>query len=95
MDTPDSRAWPPCVEVIDDRTTEMLRAMTPQARLAAANLMSIQAREMTLHSIRVGEPQWSEERVRAEYSRRIGIWAHETSWRKRRDDLRAETFGIS
>ncbi|MDX2119189.1 MAG: hypothetical protein SFY96_13495 [Planctomycetota bacterium] len=59
------------IEVIDDATAERLRKMTPAERMALANDMFIQCREMMLAAVRSRNPEWTEAQVTAEVRRRI------------------------
>jgi len=59
------------IEVIDDATVAVLRAMTPAAKLAVLNRMVVQTREIIGCALRSANPSWTDERLRAEVLRRF------------------------
>jgi len=59
------------VEVIDDRVAAVLRNKTPAERLGIAFNMWISARRMLLSHIKHSRPDWSEQEVEREVSRRF------------------------
>ncbi len=59
------------IEVIDDRTAAILRAMKPAERLERANQMVLQAREVLACVLRASAQGWNEARVAAEVRRRM------------------------
>ncbi len=59
------------VEVIDDATAAMYRAMTPAQRVAAACDAHDTAFAMTAALVRRSHPAWSDAEVRAETARRL------------------------
>lgn len=59
------------VEVIDDATAAMYRALTPAQRVAIACDAHDTARAMTAARLRQLHPDWPEERVRTETARRL------------------------
>jgi hypothetical protein len=61
----------PAVEVIDDRVAAALRNKTPAERLGIAFNMWISARRMLLFHIKRFRPDWSEQEVEREVSRRF------------------------
>ena len=59
------------VEVIDDATAAMYRAMTPAQRVAAACDAHDTAFSMTLARVRQQHPDWPEAQLRLETARRL------------------------
>jgi hypothetical protein len=59
------------VEVIDDATAAMYRAMTPAQRVAAACDAHDTAFAMTLARVRRAHPDWAEAELQAETARRL------------------------
>ena len=59
------------VEVIDDATAAMYRAMTPAQRIAAACDAHDTAFAMTLARVRQLHPDWSEVQLQLETARRL------------------------
>ena len=59
------------IEVIDDATVAVLRAMTPAAKVAVLNRMVVEARELIRCALRSANPDWTDERLRAEVLRRF------------------------
>lgn len=59
------------IEVIDDKTAEILRRMTPAQKLAQLDSMVSDAREMVTCVLRSQHPEWTPEQLRAEVRRRI------------------------
>jgi hypothetical protein len=65
------RAAPPRVEVIDDATAAMFRAMTPAQRVASALRAHRMARQFVTAIVRSGHPDWADELVNREVARRM------------------------
>lgn len=59
------------IEVIDDKTAELLRRMTPAQKLAQLDSMVSDAREMITCVLRSQHPEWTREHLLAEVRRRI------------------------
>ncbi len=59
------------IEVIDDATAAMYRAMTPAQRIAAACDAHDTAFAMTSAQVRRSHPDWTQSQVRAESARRL------------------------
>lgn len=59
------------IEVVDDASAAILARMTGQQRLAMMDLMVREARRAIEHSLRREHPQWPEEQVQREASRRV------------------------
>ncbi len=68
-----SRPLPAKIESIDDAMVPILRSMTGVERLAVANRMFLAARRMLTGHLSAEHPDWSEEQVQAEVSRRIAL----------------------
>jgi hypothetical protein len=66
------RRAPPRVEVIDDATAAMFRAMTPAQRVASAAGAHRAAQRLVAAGVRAGHPDWPEELVAREVARRMG-----------------------
>ena len=62
---------PPIVEVIDDQMAEVLRGKTGAEKLAIADRMFRDARQIIVSSVRTLHPDWSDEQVRREVAGRI------------------------
>jgi len=69
------RAATPVVEVIDDQTAAVLRAMGPLRRLAMIDVLYEDGRAFVERCIRVDHPDWPDDRVLAELNRRAGYGA--------------------
>ena len=59
------------IEVIDDRTAEILRKMTPWMRVRRGLEMAEFARAVIATNVRHKHPDWSEARVQSETVRRF------------------------
>lgn len=59
------------MEVIDDVTAGVLRAMTVEQRLAAAEQFQRGVRDYMISMLRAMHPEWSEEQVASEIRRRV------------------------
>jgi len=59
------------IEVIDDATAAMYRAMTPAQRVVAACDAHTTARLMTTARVREIHPEWPDDAVSAEAARRL------------------------
>ena len=59
------------IEVIDEATAAMFRAMTVQQRVIAACDAHTTARLMTMTRLQELHPDWPEDRIRAEAGRRL------------------------
>jgi hypothetical protein len=59
------------IEVIDDTTTTMYRAMTPGERLASTSKMFRTAKILAAAGVRLQHPDCSEEFIRLEVLRRL------------------------
>lgn len=59
------------VEVIDDATAAMYRAMTPAQRIAAACDAHDTAFAMTSAQVRRAHPEWTDAEVKTEVARRL------------------------
>ena len=59
------------IEVVDDDMARILRAKTGAERLAIANGMFVSARRMIVSHLAAEHPDWDEERIQRETSRRI------------------------
>ncbi len=59
------------IEVMDDQMAEILRRKTGAERLAIASGMFASARRMLLSHLRATHPEWSDEQVLREASRRL------------------------
>jgi hypothetical protein len=59
------------IEVIDDATAAMFRAMTPAQRVASALRSHRMAREFVTAVVRHHHPDWAEELVAREVARRM------------------------
>jgi hypothetical protein len=59
------------IAVIDDKTAEILRGMSPARKLEMANVMYVQAGEMIACMIRSTRPNLAESEVRAEVRKRM------------------------
>ena len=62
---------PPRIEVPDDKVVDILRRMTPAERLAVANNMWLAARNAIECMLRSEHPDWSDEQVLKEITRRM------------------------
>lgn len=61
----------PRIEVVDDDMARILRAKTGAERLKIANDMFLAARRMIASHLAAEHPDWSEEQIQRETSRRI------------------------
>lgn len=61
---------PSRIEVIDDRTAEMLRGMSPAWKLELANRMYLDARAMIRSALRIEHADWTTDRIEREVARR-------------------------
>lgn len=61
----------PPFDIPDDAMVEVLRKMTPAQRLAVANRMWVSARKSLEYMLRSDHPDWDDEQVRQELSRRM------------------------
>ena len=59
------------IEVVDDDMARILRAKTGAERLKIANDMFVAARRMIASHLAAEHPDWDEERIQRETSRRI------------------------
>lgn len=59
------------IEVIDDKTAEILRAKTGAERLAIASEMAASVRSMMAAHLRAVHPTWTDEQLQAEMRRRL------------------------
>lgn len=59
------------IEVIDDATAAMFRAMTPAQRVASALRAHRMAREFIIAIVRSSHPDWADELVSREVARRM------------------------
>ncbi len=59
------------IEVIDDATAAMFRAMTPAERVACAFRAHRMARQMVTAVVRNNHPDWSDDLVNREVARRM------------------------
>lgn len=59
------------IEVIDDKTAEILRKMTPQERVERGLAMGEFGRTVIAARVRDIHPDWDEAKVRAEVMRRF------------------------
>ena len=59
------------IEVVDDEMARILRAKTGAERLKIANDMFASARRMIASHLAAEHPDWNEERIQRETSRRI------------------------
>jgi hypothetical protein len=59
------------IEVIDDRTAEILRRMSPTEKIQASSDMFEHAKTMIAASLRAFHPQWSEDEIRRETMKRF------------------------
>lgn len=62
---------PPCIEVIDHKVAELLRAKTGAERLKIANGIFRSVQRMIRSSLRAEHPDWAEAEIRRETGRRI------------------------
>ena len=60
------------IEVIDDATAAMFRAMTPAQRVAATAHAHRTARMLVAAGVRHRHPDWTDEQVACEVLRRMG-----------------------
>ena len=60
-----------CVEVLDNQMVAVLKAKTPQQRLAIAFSMWQSAKKQLTHYLRVQHIDWDEERIHREVIRRL------------------------
>jgi hypothetical protein len=67
----------PDIEIVDDEMAAVLRAKTGAERLKIANDMFVAVRRMIASHLAAEHPDWSEERVERETSRRISHGATE------------------
>lgn len=68
----DSRhPFPPKLEVVDDAMARVYAAKSGAERLAIASGMFRSARDMLLSHLRTEHPEWNEERVHQEATRRL------------------------
>ena len=65
------RLDPGQIEVMDEQMAEILRQKTGAERLAIASSMFASARRMLLSHLRATHPEWTEEEVRREATRRL------------------------
>lgn len=65
----------PCIEVIDDKIVEILRAKTPAEKVKMISAAHRTARLLAAAGIRYQHPNWSEEQVQAEAVRRVSCGA--------------------
>jgi hypothetical protein len=63
------------MEMVDDKTAEILRKKTPQERLKIAFDMWLSVRSSIEHYLKEAHPDWDEKSIRKEILRRFG---HET-----------------
>lgn len=59
------------IEVIDDATAAQFRRLTPVQRIEAANVLMIQMGEMLARDLARRYPEWSAEKLRREWRRRM------------------------
>jgi Rv0078B-related antitoxin len=62
---------PPVIEVIDDRMAALLRRKTGAEKLLLADAMYRSARQMVENAVRAMHPDWTDDQVRRETSRRV------------------------
>lgn len=66
------REGPPrCIEVIDDKSAEVLRQMGPQQRLHMLNELTRCGFEMMAAGVRHRHADWTEEQVAREVAQRV------------------------
>jgi hypothetical protein len=59
------------IEVMDDETTAIMRAMSPAEKIAMASDMWKSASEMIFYSLRESNPHWDESMLHREVARRM------------------------
>jgi len=62
---------PPCIEVVDDLMADVLRAKSPAERLAISYGMWRFARDTIRRVVAGQHPDWSDEEVKREATRRL------------------------
>ncbi len=65
----------PCIEVVDEQMAVVLREKTEAERLALAHGMWRSTHEMITHIVRNRHPEWSQQQIQAETSRRLAYGA--------------------
>lgn len=69
---------PPLIEILDPRTVESLKRMTPAERINQACRFWKSARVIVLGAIRTQHPDWTESQVLREAARRLSHGATES-----------------
>lgn len=67
---------PSRIEVIDEASAAILRALGPAGRLAMLDQMVTAGRELMITRIRAEHPDWNDVRVRDELLRRLRLAHH-------------------